>query len=91
LTLPTAAVNATAVGERNYMSYASSIRRTIDQLKSSEDIEEILKMAKGEALWAALSDDEEQLDHWVEVCDVAEEVLEAPSLQSSMPSYALAA
>lgn len=75
------------------MSYASSIRRVIDQLKSSEDIEEILKGAKVETVLAILADDDERFDHWVEVCEVAQEVLEEPSLhlQTSPPSYALAA
>jgi len=73
--------------------YASPIRQAIDQLKSGEDIEQILKTAKIEAALAAFSDDDEKVDYWVEVCDVAEEVLEAPNLylQTSPPSYAMAA
>lgn len=73
--------------------YTSPVRQAIDQLKSSEDIEEILKTAKVEAVLAAFSEDDEKFDHWAEVCDVATEVLEAPSLnlQTSLPRYAMTA
>ena len=91
--LLTAAVKeAAAVRERITMSKeASRIRRVISRLRNREDIAEILRMARLEAVIAVFTDDGQKLDRSLTIYRAAREALGDAAVRGQLPRHPQAA